>query len=145
MQAEEYRQHVLADNEYRRNGRYKTWNQINIESQTVDSLITFSAVHQTFVFPTFTAFEKNLENAVDDAVKLNGFQNMMKFVGKAQSKGVNIVVGSHGRVLFAEFGQAYQRETELVNESGVSNMDVIIAPTSLNAEFFGIDESTWKY
>ncbi len=140
LQAEEYRQHVLADNEYRRNGRYETWNEINIESPSVDSLINFLAVHETFICPTFAIFEKNMENSADDPVKLNGFQNMMKFVGKAHAKGVNIVVGSHGRVPFADFGQAYQREMELVNESGVSNMDVIIASTSLNAKFFGIDE-----
>ena len=65
---------------------------------------------------------------------------MMKFVGKAHGRGVNIVVGSHGRVPFADFGLAFQREMELVNASGISNMDVIIASTSLNAEFFGIDE-----
>ena len=140
LQAEEYRQHVLADNEYRRNGRYETWNQINIESQLADSLINFLAVHQTYVCPTFAIFEKNEQNAADDLVKLNGFQNMMKFVGKAHGRGVNIVVGSHGRVPFADFGLAFQREMELVNASGISNMDVIIASTSLNAEFFGIDE-----
>ena len=140
LQAEEYRQHVLADNEYRQNGRYETWNQIDLESQLVDSLINFLAAHETFVCPTFAIFEKNEKNSADDLVKIRGFQNMMKFVGKAHAGGVNIVVGSHGRVPFADFGQAYQREMELVNASGVSNMDVIIASTSLNAEFFGIDE-----
>lgn len=140
LQAEKYRQHVLADNEYRRNGRYETWDQIDIESRQVDSLINFLAAHETFVCPTFAAFERNEKNAADDLVKINGFQNMMKFIGKAHAGGVNIVVGSHGRVPFADFGLAFQHEMELVHESGVSNMDVIIASTSLSAEFFGIDE-----
>ena len=53
---------------------------------------------------------------------------------------VNIVVGSHSMVPYAEKGWAYQREMELFVESGISNAAVIQAATLQNARFFRIDK-----
>ena len=50
------------------------------------------------------------------------------------------MVGSHSVIPYAEPGWAFQREMELLVESGISNSAVIVAATMENARFFRIDE-----
>lgn len=140
LEAEKYRQAVLADNDARRVGRYEIWNSININSQEVDSLINFLVDHQTFLSATLGVFEYRMEDGKKDSVKLNGFKNMMAFVGKAKKAGVPVVVGSHSIIPYAPLGWAFQREMELLAESGMSNAEVIVAATMENAHFFRIDD-----
>lgn len=54
--------------------------------------------------------------------------------------GMRVVVGSHGTVPGAERGWAYQREMELLVESGLSPMEVLVAGTLENARFFRADD-----
>jgi imidazolonepropionase-like amidohydrolase len=63
---------------------------------------------------------------------------MMAFVGKARKGGVRVVVGSHSMVPYAAKGWAYQREMELMVESGMSTAETIVAATMENARFFRI-------
>ncbi|WP_437574971.1 amidohydrolase family protein [Sorangium sp. So ce887] len=58
----------------------------------------------------------------------------------ARRAGVRGVVGSHGTVPGAERGWAYQREMELLVESGLSPMAVLVAGTLENARFFRADD-----
>ena len=51
-----------------------------------------------------------------------------------------MVVGSHTWVPYAETGNAYYREMELLKEAGLSHMEIITAATMENARFFRIDE-----
>lgn len=139
-EAEKYRQAVLADNNARRDGRYAIWNTININAKEVDSLLNFLAKQQTFLTPTLGAFEYRTKNGKEDSVKLNGFKNMMAFVGKAKKAGVPIVVGSHSIIPYADLGWAYHREMELLVESGMRNAEVIVAATMENARFFKIND-----
>jgi imidazolonepropionase-like amidohydrolase len=50
--------------------------------------------------------------------------------------GARIVVGSHTEVPHAERGLAYQREMELLHESGLEPMEILQAATLENARFF---------
>jgi len=138
-EAEKYRQGMLADNNFRKQGRYESWANIDLNSQVVDSLTRFLVRKGTFVSPTLAIFEYQSGSGATDSIKLKGFDKMMKFTAKLQKGGVNIVVGSHSLVPYAEKGWAYQREMELFVESGISNAAVIHAATMENARFFRVE------
>jgi imidazolonepropionase-like amidohydrolase len=53
---------------------------------------------------------------------------------------VRLVVGSHSSVPHAERGWAYQREMELLVESGLTPLQAIQAATIENALFFRVDD-----
>lgn len=65
---------------------------------------------------------------------------MKKFTGKLKKNSVAIVVGSHSMITYAETGWAFQREMELLAESGLNNSEVIVAATMENARFFRIQD-----
>ena len=139
MDAEEYKLRVLADNDARKRGRYEVWNHINIENnEVVDSLCRFLAEKKTFLSPTLAAFEKRPDKG--DSVEVNAFRNMLAFISHAKKAGVRIVVGSHSYVVYAEYGYAYFREMELLQEAGLSAMEIFVAATMENARFFRVDE-----
>lgn len=138
-EVEKYKQIVTADNSARNRGRYEAWNSLNLENNVVaDSLIQFLSDKKTFVCPTLAVFEKQSDRS--DSIEVNGFGNMVKFVGLAKNGGVRIVVGSHTWVPYAETGFAYFREMELLQDAGLSTLEVIQAATIENARFLRIDE-----
>jgi hypothetical protein len=111
--AEQYKQKVMGDNNARKRGRYEVWNSLHLENNTkANSLILFLSQRKTFVSPTLAAFEMQPDKG--DSIEVNGFKNMVKFVGMAKKGGVRIVVGSHSWVAYAEPGFAYFREMELL-------------------------------
>ena len=65
---------------------------------------------------------------------------MKAFTAKLKKGGAKIVVGSHSVIPYAEYGWAFQKEMELLVESGISTADVIVAATMENARFFRINE-----
>jgi imidazolonepropionase-like amidohydrolase len=95
-------------------------------------------VKKTFVTPTLAVFEKQADKG--DSIEVNGFGNMVKFVGKAKKGGVRIVLGSHTWGPYAEPGLTYVREMELFSAAGLTNREIIMAATIENARFFRIDE-----
>ncbi|MDH5604579.1 MAG: amidohydrolase family protein, partial [Cyclobacteriaceae bacterium] len=123
MEAEQYRQKILADGSNRRVGRYNTWSSLDLNSAPTDSLMQFLVTHGTFVTPTLAAFEYIPSDDAYDTIKVKAFENMKKFVSKAADSGVKIVVGSHGVVSYAEKGWAFQHEMKLLVESGMPNME----------------------
>ena len=136
---EVYKQNVMADKNARRWGRYEMWAAFDLEKNPlVDTLISFLVEKETFVSPTLAIFERRPDKS--DSVAVSGFANMMKFVGMAHAGGVRMVVGSHSYVPYADLGFAFQREMELMNEAGLSNMDVLQAATIENARFFRVEE-----
>ena len=138
-EVEKYKQIVTADNSARNRGRYAAWNSIPIENNpVVDSLISFLQDKGTFVCPTLAVFERREDRG--DSIEVNGFANMVKFVGLAHQGGARIVVGSHTWAPYAERGYTYFREMELFQEAGMTPMDIIRAATLENARFFRIDE-----
>ncbi|MBM1107171.1 amidohydrolase family protein [Aurantibacter crassamenti] len=137
--AEVFKNKMLGDNSARRKGRYEVWNTLDIDNNPrVDSIVPFLAEHQTFISPTLAVFEKQFDKG--DSTEVNAFANMLKFVGRINKGGAKIVVGSHTFAPYAELGNAYYREMELLKEAGLSNMEVIVAATLENARFFRIEE-----
>ena len=139
MEAEQYKLHVLADNDARKRGRYEVWNRIHIGNNDVaDSLCRFLADKKIFLSPTLAAFERRPDKG--DSIEVNAFRNMLSFMGLAKKAGVRIVVGSHTYVAYADYGYAYFREMELLHEAGLTPMQVIVAATMENARYFRVEE-----
>lgn len=137
-QAEKYRQSVLADNNARREGRYKAWSEIDLNSPRVRPLLDLISRRGTFLSPTLAVFEKQMGDKGATEMHVRAFGQMLKFVGMAKRAGGRIVVGSHSSVPHAERGWAYQRELELLVASGLTPMEAIVAGTMENARFFRI-------
>lgn len=137
-EAEKYRQGMLADNNFRKQGRYEIWKKLDINSQMADILTDFLVKKGTFVSPTLGAFEYQPGAGATDSIRLKGFQTMKMLTAKFKKAGVHLSMGSHSMIPYAEKGWAYQREMELWVESGISNAEVIVAATLENARYFKI-------
>ncbi len=137
-EAEKYRQAVLADNNARRDGRYKVWNAIKLDTPQAQDLFKLIADRGVFVSPTLAVFERQRGDKDTAEVHEKGFKQMEAFVGLAYKAGAKIVVGSHSDVPHAKRGWAYQRELELLVESGLTPMQAIVAGTMENARYFHI-------
>jgi len=137
-EAEKYRQAVLADNNARREGRYKVWSEIDLDSPRVRPLLELIVRHGVFLSPTLAVFERRAGDRATTEMHTRGFSQMLKFVDMAKRTGARVVVGSHSSVPHAERGWAYQREMELLVTSGLTPMEAIVAATLENARFFRI-------
>jgi len=137
-EAEKYRQSVLADNNARREGRYQVWNAINLNTPEAESLFKLIVDHGVFVSPTLAVFEKQNGDKDTTNMHVRAFKQMEAFVGLASKAGAKIVVGSHSDVPHAKRGWAYQRELELLVESGLTPMQALVAGTMENARYFRI-------
>jgi len=137
-EAEKYRQSVIADNNARRDGRYKMWSEIDLDSPRVSPLLELIAQRGTFISPTLAVFERRLGDKNTTEMHARAFRQMLKFAGMAKRAGAHMVVGSHSSVPHAERGWAYQRELELLVESGLTPMEAIVAGTMENARFFRV-------
>lgn len=137
-EAEKYRQSILADNNARREGRYNVWNAINLNTPQAESLFKLIVDHGVVVSPTLAVFEKQRGDKDTGENQVRGFKQMEAFVGLASKAGAKIVVGSHSDVPHAKRGWAYQRELELLVESGLTPMQALVAGTMENARYFRI-------
>ncbi|HEU0178012.1 MAG TPA: amidohydrolase family protein [Blastocatellia bacterium] len=137
-EAEKYRQAVLADNNARREGRYKMWSELDLNSSRASQLLELIAQHGTFVSPTLAVFEKQTGDKEATETHVRGFSQMLKFVGMVKRAGGRVVVGSHSSVPHAERGWAYQRELEMLVAGGLTPMEALVAGTMENAHFFRI-------
>jgi imidazolonepropionase-like amidohydrolase len=138
--AEKYRQAVLADNNARREGRYQVWNSIDLNTPQARALFKLIVDRGVFVSPTLAVFERQTGDKDTTAVHVHAFKQMEAFVGLVKKAGAKVVVGSHSDVPHAKRGWAYQRELELLVESGLTPMEAIVAGTSENARYFHIDD-----
>src|SRR6266545_1855346 len=134
--AEKYRQAVLADNNARREGRYQVWNSINLETPRARALSKLIVDHGIFVSPTLAVFERQTGDKDTTEMHVHAFKQMEAFVRLVHGAGAKVVVGSHSDVPHAKRGWAYQRELELLVESGLTPMQAIVAGTLENARFF---------
>jgi imidazolonepropionase-like amidohydrolase len=139
-EAEKYRQAMLADNNARREGRYKVWNSIDLSSAQAKSLFNLIVDRGVFISPTLAVFERQFGDKDTTPVHVHAFKQMEAFVGLAKRAGAKVVVGSHSDVPHAKRGWAYQRELELLVESGFTPMEAIVAGTMENARYFRIQE-----
>ena len=90
------------------------------------------------VSPTLAVFERQMGDKGTTDIHMHAFKQMKAFVGRANSAGANVVVGSHSDVPHAKRGWAYQRELELLVDSGLTPMQALVAGTIENARFFRI-------
>jgi imidazolonepropionase-like amidohydrolase len=138
--AEKYRQSVLASNDARREGRYQVWNTIDLNTPQAAALFKLIVDRGVVVSPTLAVFEKQRGDKDTTDVHVHGFKQMEAFVGLANKAGAKIVVGSHSDVPHAKRGWAYQRELELLVESGLTPMQALVAGTIQNARYFHISD-----
>ena len=136
--AEKYRQSVLADNNARREGRYWVWNAIKLDTPQAESLFKLIVDNGVVVSPTLAVFERQPGDRDTTGIHVHAFRQMESFVGRASKAGAKIVVGSHSDVPHAKRGWAYQRELELLVESGLTPMQALVAGTMENARYFHI-------
>jgi len=136
--AEKYRQSVMADNNARREGRYQVWNSINLNTPQAESLFKLIVDHGVVISPTLAVFERQRGDKDTKDLHVHAFKQMEAFVGLANKAGAKIVVGSHSDVPHAKRGWAYQRELELLVESGLTPMKALVAATMENARYFHI-------
>jgi imidazolonepropionase-like amidohydrolase len=136
--AEKYRQAVLADNHARVEGRYRTWNTIDLDTPRARALVQLIVARGTVVSPTLAVFERQTGDKDSTDMHLQAFKKMEGFVGRVYHAGAHVVVGSHSDVPHAERGWAYQRELELLVESGLTPMQALMAGTRENARFFRV-------
>jgi imidazolonepropionase-like amidohydrolase len=135
-EAEKYRQSVLADNNARREGRYQVWSKINLDSPRAAALFKLIVERGTIVSPTLAVFERQPGDKDTTDMHVRAFKQMEGFVGRAFRAGAHVVVGSHSDVPHAKRGWAYQRELELLVDSGLTPMQAIVAGTMENARYF---------
>src|SRR5688572_17990147 len=136
MEAEKFRQAVTADNNARNERRYQLWSTIDFESPRVGRLIDLMVRRGVFFSPNLAIFERRAGERGATEMHAKACENMRRFTGLARKAGVRVVVGSHSNVPYAETGWAYQREMELMHESGMTPMEVIVGATLDNARFF---------
>jgi imidazolonepropionase-like amidohydrolase len=140
-EAEEYRQQVLADNDARREGRYRVWASIDPHSQQAAGLARFLAERKVFVDPNLAVFERRPDPQDENsAMKVLATTHMKEYVGVLYRAGVRIVVGSHSDVPYAPRGLAYHRELETLVEAGLTPGEVLVAATKTGAQFLARED-----
>jgi imidazolonepropionase-like amidohydrolase len=141
IEPEAYRQAVLANNDARRDGRYKLFAGINLEGTEARALYEVLRERKPWLDPTLAVFERRADRPPPDVkrelvpVLVAGFAKMKQLTRRASAEGARLVLGGHSTVPFAERGEAPWRELELLVESGVSPLDAIAAATSSGAAF----------
>ena len=114
------------------------WNSINLETPQAQALFKLIVDRGVVVSPTLAVFERQRGDKDTNDVHVHGFKQMEEFVRHANKAGAKIVVGSHSDVPHAKRGWAYQREMELLVESGLTPMQAIVGGTMENARYFHI-------
>ena len=141
IDAEAYRQAVLANNDARRDGRYRLFAGVNLDGPEARALYEVLRTRKPWLDPTLAVFERRADHPPSDVkrelvpVLVAGFSKMKQLTRRASAEGARLVLGGHSTVPFAARGEAPWRELELLVESGVSPLDAITAATSSGAAF----------
>ena len=141
VDAEAYRQSVLADNDARRDGRYRMFAKLDLDGPQARDLYATLAARHPWIDPTLAVFERRADRPVAGtttemaATMAAGFTRMKQLTGRVSGAGARVVMGGHSTVPFAERGEAPWRELELLVESGLTPLEAITAATSTAAAF----------
>ncbi|MFN0179035.1 MAG: amidohydrolase family protein [Gemmatimonadales bacterium] len=139
-EAERYRRAIVADNNARRDGRYRVFRELRLDAEPTMRLLALMARHGVALSATLAVFERRPGDPGADEAQVQGFRQMVTLTGMAKRAGVRVVVGSHSSVPHAKRGWAYHREMELLVEAGLTPMEAIVAATWDNARFFRVAE-----
>jgi imidazolonepropionase-like amidohydrolase len=141
MQAEAYRQSVIARNDARREGRYVLFASADLDGPDANALYTVLRERKPWIDPTLAVFERRAERPPPDVkpevvpTLVAGFAKMKQLTRRAAQAGARIVMGGHTDVPFAARGEAPWRELELLVDSGFSPVEAITAATGTAAAF----------
>ena len=141
VEAEAYRQAVLADNGARSDGRYRIFAEADLNGPEAQKLYAVLAGRRPWLDPTLAVFERRADRpprgAKPEMVKIMaaGFEKMKQLTRRAAQEGARIVMGGHSSVPFAGRGEAPWRELELLVESGLTPLEAITAATDTAAGF----------
>jgi len=139
--ADQFRETVDADNAARRPWRFRLWAKIDLKHPRVRDFISLMVKRKIFLTPTLNVFERRPGDSFNsEPFHVDGFQKMLRFVEMCHDEGVLVLASSHGTPKVCEEGWAMQHEMRLLNESGLSSLEVIGASTLLPARFFGCVE-----
>jgi imidazolonepropionase-like amidohydrolase len=141
IEAEAYRQAVLADNDARRDGRYRVFAGADLEGPQAQALYAVLRARRPWLDPTLAVFERRADHLPEGtkpelaAVMVAGFAKMKQLARRAGLEGARLVMGGHSTVPFASRGEAPWRELELLVESGLSPLEAITAATGTASAF----------
>lgn len=141
LEAEAYRQAVLADNDARRDGRYELFARADLDGPQAQALYTVLRARRPWLDATLAVFERRADHPPRGTkpgmmpVLVAGFGKMKQLTRRAGQEGARLVMGGHSTVPFAERGEAPWRELELLVESGLSPLEAITAATGTAAAF----------
>jgi imidazolonepropionase-like amidohydrolase len=141
VEAERYRQAVLADNNARREGRYRAFAAFDLESPRAQALYAVLRERRPWIDPTLAVFEQQAGHVPEGvkpeqmAERVAGFRTMQRLTGRIAREGGRIVMGGHSTVPFAGRGEAPWRELELLVASGLTPLEAITAATGTAAGF----------
>lgn len=139
--ASDFIRRVREDPGARTELRYKMWDRLDLgDASKTQPLLDLIVEKDVFVSPTLAVFERREGDREVTDVHVKGFRNMLRFVGMCHDAGAVVVAGSHTYVPHAKFGEAFQRELELLVEAGLSPMEAIQAGTLNNARFFDAEK-----
>lgn len=143
MQAEAYRQAVLADNGARRDGRYALFADADLDGPEARRLYAVAQRVRPFVDATLAVFEVQPGDAapkgssLTTARRVEGFRKMQALTRRLHDSGARIVMGGHTEVPHAGRGEAPWRELELLVEAGLTPGEALTAATRTAAAFLG--------
>jgi imidazolonepropionase-like amidohydrolase len=146
VQAEMYRQALLRNNDARSDGRYRTFNAIDLDGREAKALYAIVKQRRPWVDATLAVFERRADKPQDGAtaevaaMQAAGFRKMQQLTRRLAREGARIVVGGHTDVPFAGRGEAPWRELELLVDSGFTPLEAIAAATSTAAGFLFRDK-----
>jgi imidazolonepropionase-like amidohydrolase len=146
LEAEGYRQAVLANNDARRDGRYRMFAGANLDGPEARALYDVLRTRKPWLDATLAVFERRVDQPSADStpamrpVMAAGFAKMKELALRAHQAGARLVLGGHSTVPFAARGEAPWRELELLVESGLTPLEAIAAATSTGAAFLYRDD-----
>src|SRR3954462_6374017 len=141
IDAERYRQAVLANNDARRDGRYEMFARANLDGPQAQALYAVLRERKPWIDATLAVFERRADapsaGATPEQAKVMaaGFAKMKQLTRRAGLEGARLVMGGHSTVPFAGRGEAPWRELELLVDSGLTPLEAITAATSTAAGF----------
>lgn len=141
IDGEAYRQAVLANNDARRDGRYRLFAGADLDGPEARALYEVLRTRKPWLDPTLAVFERRADRPPSDVkrelvpVLVAGFAKMKQLTKRASAEGARVVLGGHSAVPFAARGEAPWRELELLVESGLSPLEAITAATGTGAAF----------
>lgn len=139
FERERYRQAVWADNDARREGRYRMWESIDPAGEAAREMIDLMVEHGVDLDATLAVFEpRRGGRGAED--RWRAWRNMAAFTVAYHRAGGPVTIGSHGVVPNAAEGLAFQREMEVHREAGMSAEEVLIAATAAGARALGLDD-----